>query len=69
MQLSEILSTLGIQTDNGGTSTGTAWISSSGEQLISHSPVDGKEIARVQSTDKAGYESVVAKAEAAGLAG
>ncbi len=66
MQLSEILSTLGIQTDNGGASTGTAWITSTGEQLVSHSPVDGMVIAHVQATDAAAYRNVVSMAESAG---
>ncbi len=65
MQLSEILSTLGIQKENHGASTGTSWVPSGGETLISHSPVDGKEIATIQSADKAAYEMVVSSAETA----
>ncbi len=65
MQLSEILSTLGIQKDNHGASTGTTWVPSSGETLTSHSPVDGKEIATIQAADRAAYETVVGSAEAA----
>src|ERR1043165_8809021 len=65
MQLSEILSSLGIQKDNAGASTGTTWVPSSGATFSSVSPVDGQEIATVETADKAAYETVVAKAAAA----
>ncbi|MBS1629489.1 MAG: aldehyde dehydrogenase family protein [Bacteroidetes bacterium] len=62
MQLSEILSSLGIQKENHGTSTGAQWIASQGEQLHSYSPVDGKEIGSFRTTDSAAYEAVIQKA-------
>lgn len=65
MHISEVLSTLGIQSANHGASTGTGWISSGGEVLTSQSPVDGREIGKVESADSNSYETVVAKAEAA----
>jgi aldehyde dehydrogenase (NAD+) len=66
MLLSEILSTLGIQKDNLGASTGTTWLDASGGgRLVSHSPVDGNEIATIHTTDRATYDTVVDKAASA----
>jgi len=61
----EFLQSLQIAADNAGTSTGTQWLSSTAPSLESFSPVDGKPIALVKTTDKAGYEAVVAKAQEA----
>ncbi len=58
----DFLKTLGIEAINKGVSTGTKWMSSTGETIDSNSPVDGKKIAAVATADKAGYESVVTKA-------
>jgi aldehyde dehydrogenase (NAD+) len=61
----EFLKQLNIQPENEGTSTGTKWLSSRSPVLESFSPVDGKLIASVISTDKAGYETVVKAARQA----
>ncbi|RYG26619.1 MAG: aldehyde dehydrogenase family protein, partial [Burkholderiales bacterium] len=59
------LSTLGIQKDNMGASTGTTWLDADGARLVSHSPVDGNEIATIHTTDRATYDTVVGKAASA----
>ncbi len=61
----DFLKTLKIEEKNKGVSTGTNWINSDGETIDSFSPVDGKKIAAVTSTDKESYEAVVKKAEEA----
>jgi aldehyde dehydrogenase (NAD+) len=61
----EILLPLKIESRNTGTSTGARWIPSGDSPLASFSPVDGKQIATVATTDKAGYETVVKAAQAA----
>ncbi len=61
----DFLKTLKIEEKNKGVSTGTNWINSNGETIESFSPVDGKKIAAVTSTDKESYEAVVKKAEEA----
>jgi aldehyde dehydrogenase (NAD+) len=58
----EFLKTLGIAAENVGTSTGSTWIITKGENIPSYSPVDGKLIGTVVSTDKAGYEEVLSTA-------
>ncbi|MBN9385013.1 MAG: aldehyde dehydrogenase family protein [Chitinophagaceae bacterium] len=55
----EFLKDLKISADNAGTSTGTKWISARASSLTSVSPVDGKTIASVTTTDKASYDTVV----------
>jgi len=54
-----------INAQNPGVSTGVDWIKSSGEKIDSFSPVDGKLIASVISSDKQGYEKVISVAEEA----
>jgi aldehyde dehydrogenase (NAD+) len=61
----DFLEKIGIQTINHGISTGANWIESSGQTIDSYSPVDGKKIGSVTTTDKASYESVISKAEEA----
>jgi len=61
----EMLKHLKIESKNAGTSTGGQWITSHAAQLDSYSPVDGKLIASVTTTDKQGYETVVKAAQAA----
>ena len=59
----EFLQQLNIGPSNGGTSTGTNWISSGlstdSPAITSVSPVDGKRIASITTTDKQGYDAVV----------
>ncbi len=61
----EILQPLKIAPRNTGTSTGTRWIPSGDSSIESFSPVDGKQIATITTTDKTGYETVVKAAQAA----
>ncbi len=61
----DFLKTLKIESTNKGVSTGTKWIKSKGETIDSFSPVDGKKIGSVISTDKESYEAVIKKAEEA----
>ncbi len=61
----DFLKKLKIGSSNKGTSTGIQWIDSTGESIDSFSPVDGKTIGSVSSTDKTAYEAVIAKAELA----
>ena len=61
------LSSLQIQQNNKGVSTGTKWISSKGEKIISISPVDSQVIASVKSCDRDSYELIVEKAQQAFL--
>src|SRR6218665_3423899 len=56
------LKELGIAGKNEAVSTGLQWIKSKGETITSFSPVDGKEIARVNTADKKAYEFAIAKA-------
>jgi len=64
----EFLQTLKLQKENEGTSTGTTFVKSKGELIVSFSPVDGNVIGAVTTTDKASYETVIATAETAFLA-
>jgi aldehyde dehydrogenase (NAD+) len=63
--IQDVLLALGIYAQNDGVATGAEWIKSTGAPILSHSPVDGKEIASVVAADKAAYETVVHKAAAA----
>jgi aldehyde dehydrogenase (NAD+) len=55
----DFLAQLGIQSINPGASTGTQWIDSKATVISSSSPVDGKLIGTVQSTDEATYQHIV----------
>ena len=55
----DFLQQLNILPENEGTSTGGKWLSSRNAVLESFSPVDGRLIASVISTDAEGYETVV----------
>src|SRR5258706_15802038 len=61
----DFLRSLHIEANNKGVSTGTKWISSTGDSIDSFSPVDGKKIGSVISADKESYEAVIKKAEEA----
>ncbi len=63
--MQQFLTELNISEKNKGVSTGTKWLSSTGEKLISFSPVDGKKIATVTSTDKKSFDIVISKARTA----
>lgn len=57
--MKETLKKLGIQDVNPGICTGTAWPETSGERLISYSPVDGEPIAEIRQATKADYDKAV----------
>lgn len=59
MNIKRILSDLGIEKLNEGTSTGAKWIKSTGAELASYSPVDGKLIATVKQSTAKDYEKVM----------
>jgi len=60
------LKTLGIESENSGTSTGLEWMNSD-HFLESHSPVDGQLIGRTGITTEADYEAVMAHAREAAI--
>ena len=57
--MNNFIQELGIQSQNDGVSTGAKWVKSQGLSLDSFSPVDGKLIASVSTTDKDSYNKVV----------
>lgn len=59
------LSSLHIQPKNKGVSTGLEWLLSKGNIIDSYSPVDGKLIASVSSSDKRIYDTVIEQAQKA----
>lgn len=63
--MQDFLQQLGIQKNNHGVSTGTKEIPSKGKVIDSYSPVDGKLIGSVTTTDEAAYEATIAQAEKA----
>jgi aldehyde dehydrogenase (NAD+) len=64
----EFLNTLKLQKENEGASTGTSFVKSKGELILSFSPVDGNLIGSVSCTDKEAYEKVITTAQSAFLA-
>jgi aldehyde dehydrogenase (NAD+) len=60
--IQETLNQLGIDAVNKGICTGTQWIDSTGDVLISYSPVDGSAIAGVKQATRQDYEKLVATA-------
>ncbi len=63
--MQSFLTDLKITKNNKGVSTGTKWISSSGEKISSSSPVDGKKIATVNTCDKNSFDKVIDTAQKA----
>ena len=63
--MQKILKQLKINKINAGTSTGGVWIDTKSDLIESSSPVDGKLIAKVQTTTKVAYEKVVKTAQKA----
>ncbi|MBO9595702.1 MAG: aldehyde dehydrogenase family protein [Niabella sp.] len=61
----DFLKTLGIEKNNQGTSTGSTWLGPLSDDIISCSPVDGRQIGVVAATTPAGYSEVVATAQLA----
>lgn len=63
--IQELLKRLGIEEVNSGVTTGTKWFDVKGAVTSSESPIDGKEIAKVQNATLDDYETVVKKAQKA----
>ncbi|UII27316.1 aldehyde dehydrogenase family protein [Fulvivirga maritima] len=63
--IQETLEALNIQSNNKGASTGSNWLSGSGESIESQSPVDGSLIATVEISSPETYDEVVKQAAAA----
>jgi aldehyde dehydrogenase (NAD+) len=63
----DFLSTLWIEKENSGVSTGSAWIKATGPSLISTSPVNGQQIAEVTTASRKEYDQVVDAAASAFL--
>jgi aldehyde dehydrogenase (NAD+) len=63
--IKEALTALGIRRTNPGTSTGKKWYGGNSSLLESYSPVDGKLIGSVYSTDEKNFEKVVTTASQA----
>ncbi len=61
----DFLAHLQLSSSNIGTSTGNNWINSTGSEIESFSPVDGKSIGVVAATDEAAYEQVMQTSQAA----
>jgi aldehyde dehydrogenase (NAD+) len=59
----EFLNSLKLLSENEGTSTGIAMVKSKGAMIHSFSPVDGKKIGAVTTTDKEAYETVISTAQ------
>jgi len=57
-EMDKALKELGVKDINEGTSTGSVWYGN-GENIKSHSPVDGQLIGRVKATTKEDYEKVM----------
>lgn len=62
--IQSVLESLGIAKMNPGATTGASngWIQTSGEELVSISPIDGNPIASVRLADRESYEAVMEKA-------
>ena len=60
-----ILEQLGVDAQNFGASTGTQWLTTSGAQIDSISPVDAQLIGSVKSASAADYDAVIQKAQEA----
>lgn len=61
----DFLKSLNIKEFNDGVSTGQQWIEARGEIIASYSPVDGKLIASVKTSNKTNYDTVISKAQEA----
>lgn len=64
-EISEIIKTLGIDTINHGASTGSNWMTTTGEKIDSFSPVDGELIASVNAATPEDYEALIQKGQEA----
>ncbi len=65
IDIKAVLSKLGLSELNKGVSTGSEWFETKGAITSSFSPIDGKEIAKVQNATMDDYEMVMKKAQEA----
>jgi len=65
IQTKRVLKKLGIKEVNPGASTGSEWYKTKGETRSSYSPINGKEIAKVQFANPVDYEQIIKKAQEA----
>ncbi len=65
--MENILNSLGVNPVNMGACTGAQWLSTSGNELVSVSPVNNQPIAKIQCATLADYEQIVEKASRAFL--
>lgn len=65
VNISAVLEELNVQAMTSGVSTGSEWLSTSGEQINSYSPVDGKLVASVTMATEKEYELMMGKAQEA----
>ena len=56
MNIETLLKSLNISSANSGSSTGTGWLNTDLEAIISSSPVDGNQIASVFKTTRENYD-------------
>ena len=59
MNIQNILSSLGVQSSNSGAAIGGQWLNTSGKEITSVSPVDGKVIGTVTAATENDYESCI----------
>ncbi|NPA68883.1 MAG: aldehyde dehydrogenase family protein [Chlorobi bacterium] len=65
VNIDDVLKRLGIKEVNPGVTTGTEWFKTEGDITVSSSPINNKEIAKVQNGTLDDYEKVVKKAQEA----
>lgn len=65
INMEDVLTSLGIEKQNKGASTGKHWFATRGEKIDSYSPVDGKLIGSVSSATEMEFEACVIKAQEA----
>ena len=63
--IQEALNVLGVKEHNAGVSTGSNWLESGSNKLVSVSPADGKTVGTVTEATEEEYEKVIKKAEEA----
>jgi aldehyde dehydrogenase (NAD+) len=63
--IAQMLQRLGISEINSGVCSGTEWLEAGGNTTSSHSPIDGREIAKVKNASIENYETIMNKAEEA----
>jgi len=65
MDIQKILGSLGVEAKNSGAAIGGEWLSTSGNQIVSKSPVDGQVIGTVTAATEKDYEACIQAAQEA----